>query len=442
MSSRFAPYIEKVHTSFWFVPSIMILFTLAIATGTIYWDISQTANLKSQELLVYNVDVKAVRPLLGTIAAAMITVTSIAFSLTIVTLTLASSQFGPRLLRNFMLDKGTQLVLGTFISTFLFCIVVFCAISFTEPYNFKPGLTLFFAIAFTCISVCLLVYFIHNVAKSIQADVVIDRVYCELCQAIEKLFPSLPKDDNIEPKQSDALEQLRTFSHDTSLLARDSGYIQLIDRANLLKLAEDTDCVIKLHFSSGDFVVKDATLASVYSHQVIEKNAAVDLMNQYVVLGSTRTPVQDPEFAVHQLVEIALRALSPGINDPYTAMTCIDKLNAALCNLTKKTFPKSTIYAKDELRLIFKELTFTGIANAAINQIREQSESNSAVTLKLLDSLRTLGAQAQSREQNEFVRTQVNMIEQQQTRRSISDKDHASVTRHIEKVIPPDGTDV
>ena len=152
MNNKLAPLIEKMQSSFWFVPSLMIVFSLLVAAGTIYLDIIYSDANPNKITFLYAIDVAAVRSLLGTIAAAMITVTSIAFSITVVILTLASSQFGPRLMRNFMMDKGTQIVLGTFISTFLFCIVIFCAISFKDPYAFTPGVTIAVAITMSIVN--------------------------------------------------------------------------------------------------------------------------------------------------------------------------------------------------------------------------------------------------------------------------------------------------
>lgn len=439
MNNKLAPLIEKIQSSFWFVPSVMIVLSLFIAAVTIYIDVTHSQTNANTLTFLYATDVNAVRSLLGTMAAAMITVTSIAFSITIVILTLASSQFGPRLMRNFMMDKSTQIVLGTFISTFLFCIVIFCAISFKDPYAFEPGITVAVAIAMTCFSVCMLIYFIHHISKSIQADVVIDDVYCELHQNITKLFPTA-SDDDIAPSDT-RLAQEKNDSHKFDVHAPFSGYLQLIDKESLFNLACTSDCVIELHFSAGDFIVERAIIATVYANNMTEQDMKEDAgtcisekIISHTVHGSCRTPVQDPEFAIHQLVEIALRALSPGINDPYTAITCIDKLCAVLCNLTDKAFPLSNIKEDDVLRLVCKASTFTAIATAAFDQIREESENNLAVTMKMLDSLQVLASLSKSDEQRDFVLTQTEMIKQQQAKQSMSDHDRSNLLQRIDNV--------
>ncbi len=431
MNNKLAPLIEKMQSSFWFVPSLMIVFSLLVAAGTIYLDIIYSDANPNRITFLYAIDVAAVRSLLGTIAAAMITVTSIAFSITVVILTLASSQFGPRLMRNFMMDKGTQIVLGTFISTFLFCIVIFCAISFKDPYAFTPGVTIAVAITMTCVSVCILIYFIHHIAKSIQADVVIDDVYCELQHNIAKLFPGTSNEDVTDAEKF--LPEKSNYANKLDIAAPFSGYLQLIDKKCLLELASKSHCVIQLHFSAGDFVVEKAIIATVYASDMTEQDISGDIL-QHTIYGSCRTPVQDPEFALHQLVEIALRALSPGINDPYTAITCIDKLCAVLCSLMDKTFPASNVRSDDVLRLVCKKLTFTDIAKAAFDQIRQHGETNLAVTIKILDSLYVLAVQAKYEEQYNFILVQTEMITQQQAKQPLSDHDRVELVRRIEKI--------
>ena len=432
MNIKFAPVFEKIQSSFWFIPSLMMIFSLLLAAGTIYIDVIHKQDIQGFLAFLYTTDVSAVRSLLGTIAGAMITVTSIAFSITIVSLTLASSQFGPRLMRNFMMDKGTQFVLGSFIATFLFCIAIFCAISFKAPYAFQPGVTIAVAIAMTCFSVWILIYFIHHVAQSIQADVVIDGVYCELQETIGKLFPET-SNENLTREGALEFEKNRgTQQFEVSVPA--SGYLQLIDKESLLTLASKLHCTIQLHYSPGDFIVENSTIATVYGTDKVKQDISESII-KHIVFGACRTPVQDPEFAVHQLVEIALRALSPGINDPYTAITCIDKLTSVLCSLARKTFPYTNIFIDGVPRLVCKPLTFTDIADAAFDQIRQECETNLAVTIQMLDSLHVLETQAKTAEHHSFVQAQTRMIEQQQAKQSLSDEDNTELLRRINKII-------
>jgi len=445
---RFAPTIEKARTSFWFIPTFMVLSSIVLAICTVCIDIfyintfyldSFAPDSAEQVIpLVYAMDINAIRSLLGTIAGAMITVTSIAFSITIVALTLASSQFGSRLLRNFMMDMGTQIVLGFFISNFLFCILVFCAISFQEPYIFKPGLTVIIAVMMTCISVAVLIYFIHHVAKSIQADVIIDDVYQELQTSISNLFPIIEEqqeqqdatfcaDSNVDSSNASFTRRV----NQTNVLAQCSGYIQTIDQKALLTLAIDSEVLIECLFRPGDFVVQDSVIAVIHSDNLADKKV-IKKISDITILGAYRTPVQDPEFAIHQLVEVALRALSPGINDPYTAITCIDKLNSVLCGLTQRVFPAKQHYDKTGiLRVIDKVLTFTCIATAAFDQIRQQANNNVAVTIRLLESLHQLMLFAESDEHKQFVISQTKMITEQQAKQPLATDDLTDINSRV-----------
>lgn len=430
--TKYAPFIEKAQTSFWFVPSLMVLSSIALAVCAIYFDSFYIDQIEISIPLIYGTDKDAIRSLLGTIAGAMITVTSIAFSSTIVALTLASSQFGPRLLRNFMMDTGTQIVLGSFISNFLFCILVICAISFQKPYAFQPGITVIVAVTMTCISVGVLIYFIHHVAKSIQADVVIDEVYRDLQSSIDNLFPDAQTHTMSAPETSTSNYQ--AMRNKKQVLAGCSGYIETIDHKTLLGFCSENDVVIECVLGPGNFVVQDFTIATVYSDSEIDKKI-LEQTSACIGLGAYRTPVQDPEFAIHQLVEIALRALSPGINDPYTAITCIDKLNSVSCSLTTRNFPTKQHYDKNgALRLICKDLIFSDIAKASYDQIRQHANSNVAVTIRLLDSLNDLLVASITDEQRKFVIRQTKMIDAQQSKQALAEDDAKTIAEKVTSI--------
>jgi len=424
---KYALAIDKARASFWFVPSLMVLSSILFAVCSIFIDVFFIDKINLSIPLIDEMNISAIRSLLGIIAGAMITVTSIVFSITVVTLTLASSQFGPRLLRNFMMDTGTQLVLGSFISNFLFCVLVFCAISFHEPYIFKPALTVTIAILMTCVSVGVLIYFIHHVAKSIQADVVIEDVYLDLQNGIENLLPAINDADKSFTSSHSMAINTRERLYQMKVLSNCSGYVQTLDIEALIALATEYDVFIECDIKPGDFVIQRSIIAVIHADKPIEHNKMHKVLNS-IELGAYRTPVQDPEFAVHQLVEIALRALSPSINDPYTAITCIDKLNAVLCELTNRVFPEKQHFDETGiLRLSNKALIFEHIAKAAFDQIRQQANHNVAVTIRLLECLHELMFFVCDDEQKNFVINQAEMIKEQQNKLSLSTIDSAQI---------------
>ncbi|MBU2894629.1 DUF2254 domain-containing protein [Colwellia sp. D2M02] len=434
MSIKIEPLLESIRASFWFLPSMILIFTVIIATITIWIDISLLWKLKSYFPIIYSAEVGAIRSLLGTIAASMITVTSIAFSITIVALTLASSQFGPRLLRNFMKDRTTQTVLGVFIANFFYCILVFCALSLEEPYNFRPGITVIWAILMTSVSIGFLIHFIHHVSVSIQADSVVEDVYCELKESIDKLFPDSPTNDLQHDESTDKELGNNDYIFSKKLRSEHSGYVQLTDFSPLIKQLIASDLQLQLDFSPGDYVVRGGVFGLLHAKQPIEEKT-LDSIKKHFILGSVRTPVQDPVFAIGQLVEIALRALSPSINDPYTAITCIDKLNSTLCNLATRDFPKSHFKDEDgQPRLHSKALTFLDVANSAFDQIRRHAKDNTTVTIRLLESLEELALRVKNEEQYQFIEEQIKMIFDQQKSLEVAQLDAKLVINKIEQI--------
>jgi uncharacterized membrane protein len=326
---------------------------------------------------------------MGVIAGSMITIAGVVFSMTLVALSLASSQLGPRLLRVFMRDSTTQVVLGTFIATFLYCLIVLRTIRRVEEVAFVPHLSVTFGVLLAVVSVGVLIYFIHHVSVSIQANVIAARIGKELIEGIDRLFPGQigPKAPRIPTEPPDAAF-IEVFDKEARPVGADAdGYLQFIDAEALLALAMEEDLVVRLERKPGNYVVASRPMAMIWpGSRVTDK--LTDRVNALFVLGQQRTSAQDIKFAVNQLVEIAVRALSPGLNDPFTAMTCVDHLGAALCRLAVRDMPSPyRLDRKNQLRVIAPAETFPEIIDAAFNQIRQYSRSTAAVTIRLLETI-------------------------------------------------------
>lgn len=414
MKTRLLNLWESVRASFWFLPGLMVFTAICLSVVMVVIDrrVALDSNYSFFGFL-YSVGPEGARSFLSTIAGSMITVAGVAFSITIVALTLASSQFGPRLLRNFMQDTGNQVVLGTFIATFIYCLLVLRSVHTVGEHVFVPGLATNFAAVLALANVGVLIYFIHHVATSIQADRVIAIVYHDLEEHLQRLFP---EELGYEPQDSESAE-IRPHPEEDSykevrhILASQSGFVQAIDSDGLLQITREHDFLIHLQRRPGEFVVAGGALAIVRSAEPLDESPAEQIVHAFIV-GSQRTPEQDAEFAIHQLVEVALRALSPGINDPFTAMTCIDRLGSALCSLANRAFPSPYRYDDEaKLRIVARPVTFAGITNAAFDQIRQYGRSSVAVTIRLLETLRTIALQACRPEQREAILRQADMIE-------------------------------
>lgn len=403
---------ESMRTSLWFVPSLLTLAAVILAFVTLgldQWLALQTAWSESP---FSRAGPDGARSLLSTIAGSVITVTGVTFSITIVALTLASSQFGPRLLRNFMKDKGNQIVLGAFIATFIYCLIVLRAVHTEGEAGFTPNLSLTIAVLLVLADVFILIYFIHHISSSIQADYVIQDVYAELERNIHRIFPGeLNREANDHDHSLPAAAPEETVTpYCREIITAATGYVQAIDYDTLLKTAQELDCLICLQTRAGRFATAGDPIATVASTAPLDCDIDKKITESFI-FGSIRTPEQDPEYAIRQLVEVAVRSLSPGINDPFTTIACIDRLGAALCLLAQKKFPSSHIHDEEgQLRLIMDVTTFAGMTNAAFDQIRQYGRSSVAVTIRLLEALANIAGHSLLPAQRQAVVRQAEMI--------------------------------
>jgi uncharacterized membrane protein len=380
---------DRVHSSFWFLPAVMAGGAVALAFVTVALDAPVTNWLQREWGWTFTGGAEGTTAVLGTIAASMITIAGVVFSMTLVALSLASAQLGPRLLRNFMRDTTTQAVLGTFIATFLYCLLVLRTIRRADEVAFVPHLSVTLGVLLAVVSVGVLIYFIHHVSVSIQANEIVTRVGKELIGEIDRLFPEnigrgVPRVPT-EPPDAGFLDALDREARPVG--SAEDGYIQFIDGDDLMALAMQEDVIIRLERGPGHYVVASCPLVLVWPGNRITDQLA-DRVNSAFALGNQRTSGQDIEFVVNQLVEIAVRALSPGVNDPFTAMTCVDHLGSALCRLVQRDMPSPFRHdSQDQLRVITPVVTFSDLTDAAFNQIRQYSRSSAAVTIRLLETI-------------------------------------------------------
>ncbi len=386
--ARLAQLWDALRTSYWFVPSLMAAGAVALSFASVHLDERVSYKWVRAVGWLWAGGAEGARQVLSTIAGSMITVAGVTFSITIVALTLASSQFGPRLLRNFVRDLGNQVVLGTFIATFTYCLLVLRTVRGEDGAEFVPYISVTLGVAFALADLGVLIYFIHHVATAIQADSLIVAVAGELEQAIDEMFPQ----ELGEPPPAEAREPLPPPDRaGLAVAARRSGYVQVIDDGALMALAGTADLVLELRRGPGAFVVEGGELARLWPAGRAAGDAA-ERVRAAVLLGARRTPSQDPEYAVHQLVEIAVRALSPGINDPFTTMTCLDWLGAALSRVAGRRIPARHRYDEaGRLRVIAPGTDFSAMADAAFNQIRQYGRGSVSVLLRLLDTLAAVG---------------------------------------------------
>lgn len=395
MKARLNHLVEALRGSLWLIPSLMSLGAALLAVAMLALDARMSDRILPSALS-FQAGPEAARALLTTLAGAMMGVVGVTFSITIVALTLASQQFGPRLLRNFLQDRANQVVLGTFIATFTYSLLVLQAVRGGELDGQFPRLAVTVAMLIALASLGTLIYFIHHVAHGIQADAIIASVASELDASIDRMYPEqmghdAPEDD------PEALIPPGFDEEAVALRSPKSGYLQAIEEDDLVALAVEEGLLLHLVHRPGDFLVEGSPLVRVWPPDRLTPGLEERLAGFFIV-GLNRTPEQDVEFAIDQLVEVAVRALSPGINDPFTAMRCVDRLGAGLCRLCARRFPSP--YRKDDrgkLRVVARRPDFEGIVNASFDQIRQYGRSSVSVTIRLFETIEVVAGCAAGR---------------------------------------------
>jgi uncharacterized membrane protein len=389
MRTRLSYYWDSLQTSYWFVPALLNVLAAIVAVAMISLDHQiQDAARKTDVWWIYGGGPEGARAVMSTIAGSMITVAGVVFSITIVALSLASGQFGPRLLRNFIRDRSNQVVLGTFTGTFIYCLLVLRTILGTDNGQFVPGAAVALGIVLALLSLGVLVYFIHHVAISIQAHQIVAAVSREMHDTIDRLWPDPLTDVDHDGDDVDSEDQDGNFDRSASpVSARNSGYLAALDVNRLVSLAKDRDLKVRLVVRPGQFVIAGSPVALVSPGSAVDDDLC-RCVNEAFLLESQRTPYQDLEFTVDQMVEVALRALSPGINDPFTAIICVDWLTEALGRLAGRSIPSPRHYDEQrQLRVVTRAVTFTDVTDASFNQIRQYGSSSASVMIHLLEAL-------------------------------------------------------
>jgi uncharacterized membrane protein len=382
---------KELLATFWFIPVLIICMSILFSISLLSLDNSISIPQQGWGHFFFVNSPDSARSILSTISGAMIGVAGTVFSVTLVALTLAASQLGPRLIKNFMYVRLNQVVLGSYISTYLFCLLVLNSIQDGNENNFIPSLSILVAILAAISNIILLIVFIHQIAISIQADKVISDISNSMSKQAESLFPKKKGEDEMATvEKTDATSLISGYTMRIQVKSPKSGYLQYVDGEALMELVTRQKSVFAVHHRPGSFLVKDGEIGILHSRSNWEKDSMQELLSMFVI-GKTKTSQQDLEFSIYQMVEIALRALSPGVNDPFTAIACIDNLTATMCYLAEAKFPSKHRFDKDgNLRIVADTLDFEGVLDAAFNQIRQSSGGNTAVIIKLMEALITI----------------------------------------------------
>ena len=387
MPTRLTSRWYEIRSSLWFVPAVMTGIAITMALGMVRLDQALTLDRRTESAWLFGGGAEGARGVLSAIAGTMITVTGVVFSITIVALQLASAQFTPRVLRNFIGDRGNQVVLGSFISTFIYALLVLRSVRSASEDGavFVPSASVTLAIVLVLVSMGLLIFYIHHAASSIRASVVIDRATADTLGLIEELFPAEVGQPAPSPPPLPVLAP-------GVVPAVASGYVQHIDQDALFTLAEERAVIVRLEPLIGEFVLPGASLASVWPAEELDDKLAQAIQGTFV-LGAERTLQADVELGIRQLADIAIKSLSPGINDPTTATICIDRLAEALVRLAQRSKPEEVRTGDDgSARVIVKGPPFDRLVEEAFSQIRHYGARDVTLLVYLLSTLGRMAA--------------------------------------------------
>jgi uncharacterized membrane protein len=333
-------------------------------------------------------DPQVAQVILSAIATSIMTVVSIVFAILLMTLTLASTQFSPRILVSFVRDRGTQWTLGVFLGTFSYCMAALPAAR-SLPVAFVPVLTVTGAMLLALVAVGWLIFFIHHISQAISVNHIVDRIARETELVIDELMPR--SRTRFEPM----IQAPPDDTDDIPVLNQISGYVRFVDIHQLLHLAKTWRIRIRVERGVGQFLPAGVPLLHVSREDRINPLRSAELLGAFDI-GPTRTLQQDVEFGVIQIVDIALRAISPAVNDPSTAISCIDRLSCILIRWLGRASPAAVLFDPPHVPRVFVPwISVDGMLDTALEQIRHYAANDAAVSLRLLRAIGDIGGTLQ-----------------------------------------------
>lgn len=424
MTDRLQIWWETLRTSIWPVPVLMLGFAVLLREIAFLGDAAVGDSTALRIWWLHSGTGDDASNLLSTLIAALITMASVMFSITMVVLSLAANQFGSRLVRTYMSDLRTQLALGAFVMTVVYCLLVLRTVSKEMPVGEVPHVAVTLGLALALVCILTLLFFLHVIARSMVADDVIRRVARELEDNIDAL-PPLEARSGRERRAERGLPS--NLDEGRILTSRDEGYIQAIDYDGLAEVASRHGIAVQLHCSAGVFMCKEGWLAAVQGPGDIAPEIAEAIQNE-IRIGDRRTPTQDLEFSIRHLVDIALRALSPGINDPHTAMVVIDRMRGALSRLMAKRMP-ATIWTDESgtVRVVAHKTGYEDIFDEAFNKIRQSGSVHPAIVIHLLGAIERIAEHVRLPEQRDALLQHLDLIADEGLRNTETPRDRADI---------------
>ena len=433
-------FVTRLRQSFWFLPAVLCALAVILAESLIVLDRRlDDIDLGPVSCLITRVGESGSRDLLGAIAGSMLTVASTTFSITIAVLALSSSTYGPRLVRNFMADRGNQLVLGVFVATFLYSLLVLRSVRVLDEGGedtFVPHLAVNVAVLLAVLSIGVLVYFIHHISDSVQVWTLARQVRTDLLATVDRLYPEKIGRDSQDVEDADGRQDVpRRLDVDGAPVAsQQTGYVQGVDHEDLLTLANKHDLVVSLRIRPGHHTIEGSTMAVGWPGDRVDDDLLAEI-RKAVRIGKARTPHEDVEFSVLLLEEMAVRALSPSTNDPYTAINALDDLSAGLVRLADRRTPSPYRYDdQGQLRVVAPGVMLTDLLDHVLDAMRLYAIEHPLVLHRTLELVEQVGAAVGQPALRARMDTQIRRLLEAFTLSSPQDYDIEQLTRHADRV--------
>jgi uncharacterized membrane protein len=408
-SVRLRNFWDNVRATYWFVPAVMTLLA-AVEALIMHW-VDQsipTYLLQDKWYVFYPQSIAEARSVLSNIADTSLAVIGVVFSITLVPLSITSGQYGSIVLRTFLRDRGTQFVLGAYSATTFYCLFVIMGRG--NGSNQTVPLSVTIAVYMLLTSLLLLIYFFHHVADSLQASAVVEQVSRELEQVIAQDYPLETTVALSEHQQAEELSRQTAASDGEVITSNQEGYVRAIDYGQLIRFASKHNLILRLECLPGDFVGRGDKLLVAWPG-TLDKHVSL-VANQAYMLGKNRTLFQDTEFGIYLIVTIAVRALSPAINDSNTPVLCLNRLGAALGMLAERQRPSPYFYDRDnQLRVISDPVSFERLVGVAFDMIREYGRANAEIMIKMLETIKLVTDHARSDSQRRVLLKHATLIE-------------------------------
>jgi uncharacterized membrane protein len=376
---------DRLKVSFWFAPVVMSLFAVLLAWLVYRIDtIIPNEVLQESRIILTGPPGELKSALIG-MASSVLATAGVVFTLLTLPLSTVAAQYGSRLLRVFLGDRTTQLVLGIFVATFVYCVAAALSILPTQVEPNGPQLTVTVGLLLMLASFASLILLVQHVSTMLQAPNIAAAAGAELRDVVRAEIPEQVIGADVRKTGSETLPETLVEVDAYRVRVEQAGYIQFIDPHYVLTLAREHNLVIRLLRKPGHVVWPNASVALVWPAARVDEALERQLRNAFRV-GNGRTPTQDVAYAVNQLVEMATRAMSPAINDPFTAMTCLDYIGEGLALFIQHGENKPNYFDQDNhLRLILEPVTFTELLDCAFDMLRHCSWDNASVLLHMLE---------------------------------------------------------